>query len=108
MEEFQKARNTRRLLQLIPTTGLWKPVSETIKDQNGVTMLTKKRLSCWAEYFEQHLSWSQGATHLEHAVDAEPWTVNAESATASEAGDCVDTVCREEINLHITRFQGML
>ncbi|GAA52368.1 ATP-binding cassette transporter [Clonorchis sinensis] len=65
MEKAQKAGNARRLFQLIRATGIGKPpVSETIKDRNGVTISNKEeRLDRWAEYFEQQLSWQPAGTH---------------------------------------------
>ncbi|GAA54754.1 ATP-binding cassette transporter [Clonorchis sinensis] len=55
MEEAQKSGNARRLFQLIRATGPRKPpVSETIKDRNGVNISNKEeRLEQWAEYLEQ-------------------------------------------------------
>ncbi|GAA54801.1 E3 ubiquitin-protein ligase KCMF1, partial [Clonorchis sinensis] len=48
MEEDQKSGNARRLFQLIRATGPRKPpVSETIKDRNGVTISNKEeRVTC--------------------------------------------------------------
>ncbi|GAA47609.1 hypothetical protein CLF_100577 [Clonorchis sinensis] len=65
-------------------------MSETTKERDGVTILTKEEcLNRWAEYFEQHLSWSPAATHPEPTVVVEPWTVNVEPLLASEVYDCV-------------------
>ncbi|GAA54203.1 vacuolar protein sorting-associated protein 54, partial [Clonorchis sinensis] len=71
MEEAQKSGNALRLFQLIRATGPRKPpVSETIKDRNGVTISNKEeRLDRWAEYFEQQLSWPPAGAHLEPTGD---------------------------------------
>ncbi|GAA52780.1 ATP-binding cassette transporter, partial [Clonorchis sinensis] len=92
----QKARNARRSLQLIRTTGPGNPsVSETIKDRNGMAILNKEeRLDRWAEYFEQQLSWPPVATRLELKGDVELWTVNVEPPTASEVYDCICSIKR--------------
>ncbi|GAA56886.1 ATP-binding cassette transporter [Clonorchis sinensis] len=80
VEENQKAHNARRLFKLIRVTGPRKPpVSESIKDRNGVNISNgEERLDRWPEYFVQRLSWSAADTHLEPTGDVEPWTVNVE------------------------------
>ncbi|KER22536.1 hypothetical protein T265_09401 [Opisthorchis viverrini] len=96
MEGAQKAGNARRLFQLIRATSPRKrPVSESIKRQNGTTILNEEeRLDRWAEYFEQQMSWPPAGTHLQPTGEVEPWTVNVEPPTASEVYDCICSLKR--------------
>ena len=59
MEKADQAGNSRKLFQLIRSTGPRKPgVSEVINDRNGDLITNKEeRLDRWAEHLQEQFSW---------------------------------------------------
>ena len=86
MEKAHQAGNSRKLFQLIRSTGPRKPgVSEVINNRNGDLITNKEeRLDRWAEHFQEQFSWPSTTKGLDFSSGTEPWTVDQEPPTSSE------------------------
>ena len=93
---FQSS-NSHKLFHLIRTTGPKKAtVSETISESDGAPIYNKeRRLSRWAEHFEEQFSWPAASTQLPMIIpQSETWSVNLDPPSVAEVRRCISALKR--------------
>ena len=97
MEVAFQSGNSRKLFHLIRTTGPKKAtVSETISESDGAPIYNKeRRLSRWAEHFEEQFSWPAASTQLPMIIpQSETWSVNLDPPSVAEVRRCISALKR--------------
>ena len=92
MESAFSTGNLGKLFSLIRSTGRKpKQVSENIKSSYGGGLYSKEqRLSRWAEYFEEQLSWPEALINVgTYGGNVPVWEVNMEPPSVTEVRTCL-------------------
>ena len=97
MQEANARGNSRRLFQLIRSTGpKCMRVSETICESNGSLIYNReRRLARWAEHFQEQFSWpSAPVGSLTNIPQCDTWSVNLDAPTEVEIRECISAMKR--------------
>ncbi|MES9976933.1 MAG: reverse transcriptase domain-containing protein [Candidatus Thiodiazotropha sp.] len=94
MEAAALSGNTRKLFQLINSTGGKRlRVSETIKEVDGTIIINRsKRLDRWADYFQSQLNWPSGSDQQPAVSVSEMWDIPTHPPSEAEVSEALSNM----------------